>query len=172
LRLTPKDGVMGAWRVTTGPLNSILILRKRQEKPGFPTLARDDSPINPTSRTIELLHEMRKFNPQGDWAQLYELRMYTIYPGMTDLFQEKMQNILPVRESYSPNAGSWRAASGNVDRVYHLWAYTDLSQRNGLRPRIEADAMWRAYIGEITPMLSEMDSMLLAPLSLDITETA
>lgn len=78
-----------------------------------------------------------------------------------------MRDVLPAREKYSPNVGTWRARSGNPDRILHMWAYRDLVERDGLRPAINADPAWQQYVSAVTPLIADMESILLAPIPLE-----
>ena len=154
---------VGAWQVVAGPLNRILLLREASQSLG-PILSGAPSL---SARHIDLLREMKPFSAQDDWARIYELRIYTLYPDCAQDFERRMIEVLPIREHYSPNVGTWRAESGNIDRVFHMWAYADFDQRNALRPSIDANPHWQAYVAAITPLLAAMESMLLTPLTFE-----
>lgn len=150
-----------AWRVTTGPLNRGLVLHDPSARvvavePGF---LRDEQQ--------DTLEEIKPYTPPGDWAELYEFRIYTLHHGHGDRFASLMRDVLPAREKYSPNVGTWRARSGNPDRVLHMWAYRDLVERDGLRPSINADPVWQQYVRDVTPLIADMESMLLASIPLE-----
>ena len=150
-----------AWQVTTGRLNRGLILH---DPPGQPTAAEDSFLRDEYQETLE---EIKPYTRPGDWARLYEFRIYTLHHGLADRFAGLMRDVLPAREKYSPNAGTWRARSGNPDRILHLWAYRDLAERDGLRPAINADPAWQQYVRDVTPLIADMESMLLAPIPLE-----
>jgi len=153
---------LGAWKTVVGPLNRIILLHERDKNP---------QEKNETVRTqmstgmsMDKLRPLKLFNPQGDWAQLYELRIYTLKPDAIDNFERLMTRVLPVRERYSPNVGAWRAESGNLARIIHMWAYKDASEREELRPKVNSETVWQEYVTTIIPMIEEMESMFLMPL--------
>jgi hypothetical protein len=155
-----KGQRLGAWQVMTGLLNRVMLLTEKGEEP----LAAHGQPGLFTSRHSETLRAVKPYSPQGDSAQVYEYRMYTFYPGHIDDFERHWLAIRPVRERHSPNVGFWRVGSGNLDRVIHIWAYTDLVQRDMVRPAIEAEPAWQDFAATVMPMIAEMNVTLLKPL--------
>jgi NIPSNAP len=160
LRPAGVTALTAAWQVTTGPLNRGLILHDVPVRPAAvePSFLRDEH--------HELLEEIKPYAWPGDWARLYEFRIYTLHRGLADRFAGLMRDVLPAREKYSPNIGTWRPRSGNPDRILHMWAYHDLAERDGLRPSINADPAWQQYVRDVTPLIADMESMLLAPIPL------
>jgi NIPSNAP len=161
---------IAAWQVTTGPLNRGLLLRTRSPEaavagPGAAEARTREFPL--LSESVVRLEDIKPFAFPGEWARLYEFRVYTLHHGLGDRFSGLMRDILPTREKYSPNAGTWRTRSGHADRVIHVWAYRDLTERDGLRPAINADPGWQRYVADVTPLIADMRSMLLAPLAME-----
>ena len=163
---------LAAWQVTTGPLNRGLLLRTRAIDTGADsgripaTSARSGEPGFPLlSEELVRLDAIKPYTHPGDWARLYEFRVYTLHHGLGDRFSGLMRDILPAREKHSPNAGTWRTRSGHTDRVIHIWAYRDLAERDGLRPAINADPAWQQYVADVTPLIADMRSLLLAPIA-------
>src|ERR1700761_3436125 len=161
---------IAAWQVPRGPLNRGLLLRSQGQGAG----SQDGAADGPAGRGFPLLSESVvvldpiKASPfPGDWPYLYELRVYTLHAGLGDRFSHLMRDVLPAREKYSPNVATWRTRSGSTDRVIHCWAYRDLAERDGLRPAINADPVWQRYVADVTPLIADMRSLLLAPLRLD-----
>lgn len=149
-----------AWQVTTGRLNRGIVLHDPPAKP-----VSSESSFLLDEHHV-LLEEIKPYTPPGEWANLIEFRIYTLHHGQGDRFAGLMRDVLPAREQYSPNVGTWRARTGNPDRILHMWAYRDLVERDGLRPRINADPAWQQYVRDVTPLIADMESMLLAPIPL------
>jgi 4-methoxybenzoate monooxygenase (O-demethylating) len=51
-------------------------------------------------------------------------------------------------------------------------AYRDLTERDGLRPAINADPAWQRYVADVTPLIADMRSMLLASMAMGRQESA
>lgn len=155
--LTVDDGRLAAWLAASGSLNRILVLRRS----GAVESAAPHALVG-TSRTA--LQDIRPFTAPLDHAPFHELRIYSLYPGKADDFAARMAAILPVREAYSANVGTWRAASGDRDRVFHIWAYADAVERDAVRVEVGRNRQWQAYVEAITPLIAMMESIFLTPL--------
>jgi hypothetical protein len=83
-----------------------------------------------------------------------------------------MRDVSPAREKYSPNVGTWRIRSGHADQVIHVWAHRDLAEREGLRPAINADPAWQQCIADVTPLIADMRSLLMTPITMDAEQEA
>jgi len=161
-------GLMGAWSVKFGPLNGVYLMQSADTPD---TLAGLERPALPQDfavqdRQVILLQGMTPLNAIPAEATICELRTYDPYHDVADRFLHLMMEHLPIRTSYSPNIGVWRALAGRSGRVYHMWAYRSAEERDAVRARLQHDTAWQSYVGQILPMLQTMSSTLLAPISL------
>ncbi|KKC24029.1 hypothetical protein WP12_21565 [Sphingomonas sp. SRS2] len=115
-------------------------------------------------REVVFLDMLRAFVSPAPEFVIHELRVYDANIGEGDRFAELMLDAIETRVRYSPNFGIWRSVSGRVDRIYHLWGYRSLDERDLVRSQTREDAVWQAYTDTILPMLQSMNTMLLAPL--------
>lgn len=167
--LRPHDapGLVAVWASRFGALNRILILQRDELGEA---VAEDGAPPLPKGFTLQdrertRLRAMRDYAaPAGDY-DVQELRAYDVAIGEGDRFEALMRDALETRIGYSPNFGVWRAVSGRVDRIYHLWGYRSLGERDEVRARLKDNVLWQRYTATILPMLQSMHSTLLTPLA-------
>jgi hypothetical protein len=98
----------------------------------------------------------------ADSAQLYELRVYTLFPGGLVRYIPLLLDVLPAREKYSANVGIWTSITGSVDQLVHMWVYADANERANLRPIINADPDWQTFVPKILPLIQSMQSYFLS----------
>ena len=158
----PADarGLLGAWTTKFGPLNQAIYLQEAEN-----ALDSDGPSLNGLalqSREKTFLRKVNPFAPR-DGAKLYELRSYQLHTDQEETFLERMLGALPVRTRYTPNCGIWAALSGRSDRVFHLWGYSGVDERDSVRAKLDQDAAWQAYIPTILPLLQSMTSIILTP---------
>lgn len=101
--------------------------------------------------------------PPVDRGHVYELRRYRALAGKAAEWVSHFKAIMPVREKYSPNVGLWQSDVGPLGEINHLWAYRDLNHRAEVRARAAADPEWKAFLATATPLLAEMEAMVLVP---------
>jgi hypothetical protein len=159
---------LGAWITTVGELNRGMLLYEKG------TVSRAVSERESMLAAIplvkqkrHLLQPVRNYSAQDSSMRVYELRIYTLYPGKVDQFLDLLLAILPLRERYSPNVCVWRSLSGDPDRVFHLWAYETFEQRVRSRSAINADPAWRDYIATVSPLIAKIKSCFLEPLRIE-----
>ncbi|RYZ06997.1 MAG: NIPSNAP family protein [Comamonadaceae bacterium] len=61
------------------------------------------------------------------------------------------------------NVGYYSVDIGPQSTVVHLWAYTDLAERERRREALAQDAGWRAYLPKIKPLMLVQDTRILRP---------
>jgi hypothetical protein len=98
-------------------------------------------------------------------SMLVELRTYTTHPG-------KLRDYLALYESEGLDiqrrilgrlVGYYRSEIGELNQVVHLWAYTDLLEREKRRASLLADPGFKAYVHKMLPLLVSQESRILAP---------
>jgi len=94
---------------------------------------------------------------------IYELRIYRTLPGMAGRWAELLKSYLPVRERYSPIVGLWVGEAPQPNEGVHMWHYADLNARMKARAAASADPQWQKFLAEDTPVLDEMQSIILLP---------
>lgn len=116
-----------------------------------------------TRQEIRFLNPVRGLNPPAERGHIYELRLYRAQMGKARAWLDLFTGVMPAREKYSPNVGIWHCEAPDPHAVAHLWAYKDLSDRMRARGAAMQDPDWRAFLGKATPLLAEMQSVLLVP---------
>lgn len=61
------------------------------------------------------------------------------------------------------NVGYYSVDIGPQNTVVHLWAYSDIAERERRRAALAADAGWRAYLPRIQPLMLTQDTRILKP---------
>ncbi len=112
---------------------------------------------------IRFLNPVRPLNPPAERGHIYELRLYRAQTGKARAWLDLFTGVLPARERHSPNVGVWQVEAPDPNAVAHLWAYKDLNDRMRARGAAMQDPDWQAFLAEATPLLAEMQSVLLVP---------
>lgn len=96
---------------------------------------------------------------------LVEQRTYTLHPG-------KIRDYLSLYEAEAlaiqlrilgRMVGYYRSEIGALNQVVHMWAYTDLREREQRRAELLADEGFQRYVHRMLPMLVSQESRILAP---------
>jgi hypothetical protein len=100
---------------------------------------------------------------------IYELRTYTLHPGglgpWLKLYEEKAMPIFGRIEDMRL-VGYFRAETGVLNRVMHLWAYPGSAQRERAFQALAADPDWLAeFVVPARPYLASQESTLLSPVA-------
>ncbi len=79
---------------------------------------------------------------------IFDLRIYTIRPGKQNAWlamYEKHAYPVQVRSLGKPVMFS-TTEIGPLNQAIHLWAYTDVAERENKRGAMQQDAQWQAYL--------------------------
>lgn len=98
---------------------------------------------------------------------LYELRTYALKPGglgpWLKLYEEKALPVLSTIEDMRL-IGYFRAETGLLNRVMHLWAYPSSEARDAALRTLGARADWTVGFAEAArPYLDSQETTLLSP---------
>jgi NIPSNAP len=111
----------------------------------------------------KILSAVLPLQPPADAGHLYELRWYRTQTGKAGEWLNHFKAIQPVREKYSRRVGLWQTEMGQLNEVMHMWAYGDLNERAATRAKLAQDPEWQAFLGKATPLLVNMQSVILTP---------
>jgi hypothetical protein len=77
---------------------------------------------------------------------IYELRIYTIKPGILPKYLDIVGNIgMKIRgNDYGKLVGTWTSEFGQLNEYYHLWEYPDPNERARLRAELAKVPAWSA----------------------------
>ena len=94
---------------------------------------------------------------------LHELRIYDLRPGAVPVYADLFRfRGLPHVTRHLPMAGYWATDSGALNRVYHLWVYADLAERDACRAGLAADAEWmQGFVPEGFPLILQQQNLIL-----------
>ncbi len=112
---------------------------------------------------IRFLDLVSGINPPEQEGGIYELRIYRTQVGMAKPWAQLIKSVFPVREKYSKNVGLWTEEAPQPNQAVHLWNYKDVNTRLQIRVEVNKDPGWQEFLSKGTPMLAEMQSILLLP---------
>jgi hypothetical protein len=98
---------------------------------------------------------------------IHELREYTVLPGSLAQYVEFTRTVaMPIREDrYGILRGYWTALSGNLNRVVHLWEYSDMGERTQVRAPLSQDTRWISeYSSKAQSYLVKQENQIIEPL--------
>jgi hypothetical protein len=70
---------------------------------------------------------------------IYEMRIYTVKPGMVGEYESKFAKAYEAREKYSKLGGMWHTEFGPLNQVIHIWPYESLQHRADTRAAAAKD---------------------------------
>lgn len=79
---------------------------------------------------------------------IYEIRTYTLRPGVMREVEERWAKAYPARERHSRLAGFFRTEIGPLNEIVHIWPYADLADRARVRAEAASDPGWSPGIAE------------------------
>jgi hypothetical protein len=97
---------------------------------------------------------------------IHELRIYDIAPGALARYIELAETQVPRArgDRFGRLVGFWRAASGSRDRVFHVWEYESLDDRQAGRDALFRERPWLDdFIAHVWPIIVEQRVVFLAP---------
>lgn len=163
----------GCWVSEIGPQNTIAVLRSfassevREAERTRVLMAADGFGIGEYILQQQIddyrLFPFLKPLAAGAHGPFYELREYNLIPSGLSPTLEGWQKALGPRTTgdYSQVYAAFYATSGRVPRYLHIWPYTSLEQRLGVRTRAVRDGVWPPE--NSGPQLQEMNSVVYLP---------
>jgi hypothetical protein len=149
-----KLSKLGAfWHTEVGPLNRIIhcwpyedlgqrhkIRAEAAKLEGWPP------PIQEFLETMESKIVIpAPFSPPFEERRLgniYEIRTYTMLPGVAALVTEKWAEKIPERIKLSPLAFCGHTELGDLNQWIHIWAYKDAAERTSVRAEAVRKGIW------------------------------
>ena len=94
---------------------------------------------------------------------LHELRIYDLKPGAVPVYADLFRfRGLPYVTRHLPMVGYWATDSGALNRLYHLWVYRDLAERDNCRAALAADSDWmQGFVLEGFPLIRQQQNLIL-----------
>ncbi len=93
----------------------------------------------------------------------FEMRTYTIRPGMLTSYIDLFKNIgLPIIQRYAELIGYWHTDIGELNQVIHIWRYKSLDQRTLQRQKLYEDSEWQSkFLPEAMKMLEKQENKIM-----------
>jgi len=147
-----KVSPLGAFFHTeVGPLNRIIHCWPYDDL-AHRTKVRSQHIPNWPPKTQEFIEEMESkiiilapFSPKlGDrrLGNIYEIRTYTMLPGVTPTVIEKWAERIEGRTKLSPLAFAGHTELGPLNQWIHVWAYKDAAERFAIRAEAQKTGAW------------------------------
>lgn len=96
---------------------------------------------------------------------LVEQRTYTTHPGKwrdyLALYEAK--GLAIQKEILGRMVGYYHTEVGPLNEIVHLWAYTDLNEREQRRAALAANPEWQVYVSQMLPLLVSQESKIFKP---------
>uniref|UniRef100_A0A915BTR0 Telomerase reverse transcriptase n=1 Tax=Parascaris univalens TaxID=6257 RepID=A0A915BTR0_PARUN len=96
-------------------------------------------------------------------SHVYELRTYMLRPGTIIEWGAAWARGIHYRREANQDVGGFFTQIGPLHRVFHLWAYSSLVQRNETRQEMWAKPGWDHTVAYTVPLIKKMDSKILIP---------
>ena len=97
---------------------------------------------------------------------IHELRIYTAKAGtVAEMAKNSGTVARAIRgDTYGKLEGYWMTEIGDLNKVVHLWSYSDLNERARLRAELGKNERWaKDYLPLIRPILVRQDIRLMNP---------
>lgn len=104
------------------------------------------------------------FNDGRMAKMIYELRTYTMKPGMAATAANHSAEVgRDVRgDDYGKLEGYWVTEIGPLNQVMHLWSFADMEERARLKAELAQNERWNTeYLPKMRPMLVRQDNRIL-----------
>ena len=178
IRQQHGDQLVGAWVSEFGELNLLISLWSYAD---FVSYSNQMQQLNLSQVWLEHTHEtepmleksihhllipQRPITLSHDAGQLFDFRIYETKPFLAPTYAKQLLEVLPVREKHSNNYAIWIPATGNTNRIFHMWPYADLNQRMNIRNQVAVESEWQLYLKNIFPMLVRQSSTLVRPIAI------
>ena len=119
-----------------------------------------------TSRATSIFRRRsRRRSSRGNWAVIYEIRIYTFKPGGIPGVIDRWSGHIAKRNELSPLVGAWHTEVGGLNKWCHIWAYKDAADRFRIREEARAKGIWPPPSGGGPNMMMKQENMLVVPAS-------
>ena len=147
-----KVSPLGAFFHTeVGPLNHIIHIwpyddlqhrtrLRSQSIPNWPPKIQEFM-IEMESKIVNAAPFCPAFTPRQH-GNLYEIRTYTMQPGVAQQVIERWAERIPGRVRLSPLAAAGHTELGPLNQWIHIWAYKDAAERFRIRDEARQSGLW------------------------------
>ncbi|KAJ2848742.1 hypothetical protein GGI22_005671, partial [Coemansia erecta] len=96
---------------------------------------------------------------------VYELRSYTLKPGMLLEWEQNWRVGVECRRHHEEPMGAWFSQLGDLNQVHHLWQYPDLHVRKKVRESAWSENGWPETVLNTVPLIQSMSSRIMLPMA-------
>ena len=100
---------------------------------------------------------------------LYEMRTYRLKTGAVPQYLKLVdeEGIAIQKRHLGTLVGYFFSEIGRLNEIVHIWAYSDLNDREARRAALAKDPGWQAFLPKLQALIEEMDNKILraAPFS-------
>ncbi len=112
---------------------------------------------------IRFMNPMKDITPPLAEGGIYEMRMYRTTVGNARRYAEASLEIMPVREKYGRNIGTWVGESPQPNEYLHMWNYASHADRAANRAALFKDPAWLEHLASMAGVVVDMQSVILTP---------
>jgi hypothetical protein len=96
---------------------------------------------------------------------IYELRTYRLKTGASPEYVRLVgEEGIEIQKSHLGQlVGYFVSDIGPLNQIVHIWAFTDLNDRETRRAALMRDPAWLNFIPKIQALIEEMESKILKP---------
>lgn len=95
---------------------------------------------------------------------MHEFRTYRVKPGKLGEYLAAFEELaLPPIRKHMHLIGFWSSDTGELNRVYHLWAFENADMRVRRFAALRADPDYQKFQPVALPLIEHMHSTLLSP---------
>jgi NIPSNAP len=170
---TKLSALAAFWHTEVGPLNRIIHVWPYEDMAARTRIRAESTKVAGWPPNIrEFVVEQKSqifipapFSPQLEPRQLggiYEIRIYTLKPGMIPNQIERWSGAIGERVKLSPLAFAGHSELGDLNLWCHIWAYKDAQTRFEIRDKARRDGVWPPRGGTPGAILKQ-ENMLAVP---------
>lgn len=99
---------------------------------------------------------------------IHELRIYEMAPATMPTYLAAFEKYaLPLCRKHMRLLGTWTTDTGDLNRIYTLWAFENEDARRRQNKAMKSDPQFKEFLPHVTPILRSMKSILLIPNEFD-----
>jgi hypothetical protein len=96
---------------------------------------------------------------------LYEMRTYRLKVGAVSQYLRLVEEEgIAIQTQHLGNlVGYFSSEIGTLNEIVHIWAYSDLLDRQHRREKLAMDSSWQEFVPKIQALLEVMECKILSP---------
>ncbi len=171
--------LVGSWRVVVGDMDTYVHIWQYEGYPGFHkamnSLHDNDFYLDHLEAVRPMLYErrnelMQEFSFWGGTAAphkmggVFEMRTYELKPGQLQEWEHSWAKGIECRRKVMEPVGAWFSQLGLINRVHHIWQFSDLEHRKISREKSWEISGWSDTVHETVKLIDHMEANVLVAL--------